>query len=233
MQAARGASLNSSDSNTSGAEPAEPRHSRTRVLVLFAGIALVGYLADLLTKMWAVSHLTGDTPRPLVGQILTLYLARNPGAAFSTGTSYTLALSVLAIVAACVVLWTARRLGSTGWAIGLGFLLAGVLGNLTDRIFRSPGVLRGHVVDFLRLPHWPIFNLADVCINIAAAVIILQALRGMPVRGIRPVATSAGDPADQAVGDSGDDAVGDSGEGSGDGPADRDRRRRRDGSSGA
>jgi signal peptidase II len=164
--------------------------------VVFATIAVLGYVADLLSKVWAVAHLTGETPKPFIGDILTLYLARNPGAAFSTGTSYTLVLSVLAIAAAVVVLWVARRLGSTGWAIGLGFLLAGILGNLTDRVFRSPAVLRGHVVDFLRLPHWPIFNVADVCINIAAAVIIIQALRGMPIRGVQPVAhTPTDDPA--------------------------------------
>jgi len=155
--------------------------------VVFASIAVLGYVADVLSKASAVAHLTGETPKPVIGDLLTLYLARNPGAAFSTGTSYTLVLSVLAIAAAVVVLWVARRLGSMGWAIGLGFLLAGILGNLTDRVFRSPGVLRGHVVDFIRLPHWPIFNVADVCINIAAAVIIIQALRGMPVRGAHPV----------------------------------------------
>jgi signal peptidase II len=169
---------------------------------VFATIAVLGYLADLLSKVWAVSRLTGETPKPVIGDLLTLHLARNPGAAFSTGTSYTLVLSVLAIAAAVVVLWVARRLGSTGWAIGLGFLLAGILGNLTDRIFRSPGFLRGHVVDFLRLPHWPIFNVADICINVAAAVIILQALRGMPVRGGRPV---AGPPTDDPDGPDGPD----------------------------
>jgi signal peptidase II len=74
-------------------------------------------------------------------------------------------------------------LASTGWALGLGFLLAGVLGNLTDRIFRAPAPLRGHVVDFLQLPHWPIFNVADMCINAAAVVIVIQALRGVSVDG--------------------------------------------------
>jgi signal peptidase II len=164
------------------------------MLAVFATIAVVGYVVDLVTKVLAVAELTDQPPKPVIGDFLTLYLARNPGAAFSTGTSYTLVLTCLAVVAAVVVLWVARRLGSTGWAIGLGFLLAGILGNLTDRIFRSPGVLRGHVVDFLRLPNWPIFNVADICINIAAAVIILQALRGMPVSGVRPAARPADDP---------------------------------------
>ena len=180
MQAARGASL-TSDPSTSQA----PATRRRRLITLFATVAVLGYLADLVTKTLAVQHLQPGHEVPLVGRVLTLYIARNPGAAFSTGTSYTLGLTVIAMVAAVAVVWTARRLGSAGWALGLGFLLAGILGNLTDRIFREPGVARGHVVDFLRLPHWPIFNVADICINIAAALIILQALRGVGVNGGR------------------------------------------------
>jgi len=79
----------------------------------------------------------------------------------------------------------AARLGSTGWAVALGLLLGGALGNLTDRIFRSPGPLRGHVVDFLELPHWPIFNLADSAIVLGAVLITLQSLRGVHLDGRR------------------------------------------------
>jgi signal peptidase II len=153
--------------------------------VVFGAIAVVGYAVDLLSKMLAVEHLTDRPPVHVVGDVLTLFLARNPGAAFSTGTSYTLALTCVATAAALAVLWVVRRLRSTGWAIGLGFLMAGVLGNLTDRLFRSPGAFRGHVVDFIQLPNWPIFNVADVCINIAAGVIILQAVRGVSIDGSR------------------------------------------------
>lgn len=193
MQAARGASLTSDP--TSHPVPATRRR---RHLAVFAGVALLGYLTDVVTKVLAVAHLQPGHSVSLVGDLLTLYIARNPGAAFSTGTSYTLLLSCIAIAAAGAVLWTSRRLGSTGWALGLGFLLAGVLGNLTDRVFREPGVLRGHVVDFLRLPHWPIFNVADVCINIAAALIILQALRGISLDGSRSgrATPAADDPSD-------------------------------------
>jgi signal peptidase II len=189
MQAARGASLKPSDTSSPSAGALGRRRARggprAGALALFAVIALAGYLTDLVTKVLAVEHLTGKDPVPLVGDLLTLYLARNPGAAFSTGTSYTLVLTVVAVAAAVAVLWVVRRLRSTGWAVGLGFLMAGVLGNLTDRIFRSPGAFRGHVVDFLQLPHWPIFNVADVCINVAAAVVILQAVRGVSVNGGR------------------------------------------------
>ena len=121
----------------------------------------------------------------VVGDALTLYLTSNSGAAFSLGTSYTLVLSWIAVAAALTTLWFARRLGSTGWALALGFLLAGVLGNLTDRIFREPGPMRGHVIDFLAFPNFPVFNVADVCINIAAGLIILQTMRGLHLDGTR------------------------------------------------
>jgi signal peptidase II len=78
------------------------------------------------------------------------------------------------------------RLRHSGWAVALGLLCAGVAGNLTDRIFRSPGVLRGHVVDFLQLPYWPIFNVADMCITAAAVmVIVLAVVKNVGVDGRR------------------------------------------------
>jgi len=190
MQAARGASLTPSDTDTPTA--GRPGVRRTRALALFAGVAAVGYAADLGSKTLAVSRLSDHSPVHVVGDLLMFDITRNPGAAFSTGTSYTLVLSIVAIVAACAVLWFARRLGSIGWAVALGFLLAGILGNLTDRVFRDPGFLRGHVVDFLRLPHWPVFNVADMCINVAAALIIVQALRGVSLNGTRARASGSG-----------------------------------------
>jgi signal peptidase II len=180
MQAAPGASLNASDHTV---PPAASR--RRRHLLIFGTIALVAYVVDVTTKVLAVAHLTGQPRVPVVGDLFSLYLTYNSGAAFSFLTGYTEILSVVAIVATCVVLWVSRRLGSTGWAIALGFLLGGVAGNLTDRLVREPGFLRGHVVDFFMLPNFPIFNVADICINIAAATIVLQALRGINVDGSR------------------------------------------------
>ena len=193
MQAARGASLNPSDADHPPAGRARPGGQRARSLTVFAVVAVLGYALDLGTKILAVDRLTGRPPVRVVGDVLRLDLARNPGAAFSTGTSYTLVLSLVAIAAAVGVLWVARRLGSVGWAVALGFLLAGILGNLTDRVFRTPGFLQGHVVDFLRLPHWPIFNVADMCINVAAALILVQAFRGIRLDGSR-VARTTDDP---------------------------------------
>jgi signal peptidase II len=189
MQAARGASLNSSDAD-GATRPAVP--SRSRLISLFAGVALLGFLIDVGTKVWAVGRLADKGTVDLLGPVFGLHLTRNPGAAFSTGTAYTEALSVLSMVALCMILWVSRRLGSRLWAVALGFLLAGVAGNLTDRLLREPGPMRGHVVDFLRFPNWPIFNVADVCINVAAVLIVVQALRGIGVDG-RRVAGDRGD----------------------------------------
>jgi signal peptidase II len=178
MQAARGASL-----TISGAS--HPTSRSRRPLILFFVVACATYALDLGTKILAVSKLTDQPPVEVVGSLLRFNLARNPGAAFSTGTSYTAVLSCIAVAAVATVLWYSRRLASPLWAIGLGCLLGGVLGNLTDRVFREPGFLRGHVVDFIQLPHWPVFNVADMCINVAAGVIILQALRGVSIAGHR------------------------------------------------
>lgn len=158
---------------------------RRRPLVVFAIVALTAYAVDVVTKLLAVHHLTGRADVPLIGEILQLRLTRNPGAAFSTGTGYTSVLSVAAIVAVVVILVLVRRVRSTLWALALALLLAGVAGNLTDRLLRAPGPLRGHVVDFLMLPNWPIFNIADICINIAAALILFQAFRGVRLDGTR------------------------------------------------
>ncbi len=192
MQAARGTSLSHDDSSLNDTQSV-PSHAGVRVL-LFAVFALL-YAVDQATKWLAVDRLTAKPDKELLGDLLVLHLTRNAGAAFSTGTGYTGLFSGLAIVAVLVVLWLSRRVGNVGWAIAFGFLLAGITGNLTDRIFRAPGVLRGHVVDFLMLPHWPIFNVADICINVAAALILVQALRGIRLDGSR-VARRSDEPSD-------------------------------------
>lgn len=180
MQAARGASL------TRDRAP----HLRSTRLGLLLGIAVVAWLVDLLTKVVAQRELADRAPVEVLGPLLRLNLTHNAGAAFSTGESLTPLISLFAAVAFVVVAVLGTHVRSTGWAWALGLLLAGIAGNLTDRLFRDPGPLRGHVVDFLQLPHWPIFNVADVCINVAAALIVVQSVRGVPLRG-REVATDA------------------------------------------
>ena len=173
--------------------PAAPvvRTPTARALGLFAAIAATTYALDLVTKVVAVAELQDRPPVQVVGELLQLTLVRNPGAAFSTGTSYTLLLSIIALVAVVVVLWVARRLRDRFWAVGLGCLLGGVLGNLTDRLARQPGPLRGHVIDWIQLPNWPVFNVADICIDVAAVIIVVQALRGVTVDGTRERRSSA------------------------------------------
>ena len=151
-------------------------------------VAIVAYAIDVATKTLAVEKLSGGADVELLGSWLVLHLTRNPGAAFSTGTEFTLVLSAIAIAALAVVVYLSRRVGSRAWAWALGLLLAGVLGNLTDRILREPAPLRGHVVDFLMLPNWPVFNVADICINVAAGLIVLQAVRGIGIDGTRAAA---------------------------------------------
>lgn len=190
MQTARGASLTPGDPD--GSPEGRTSRATRRSLVVFFAAALVVYVLDQGTKALAVANLEGRPPVRVVGGLLQLTLLRNPGAAFSTGTSYTIVLSLVALTATVVVLLLARRLGNPVWAFGLGCLLGGVLGNLTDRVFRQPSVLRGQVVDFIALPHWPVFNVADISINIAAAVIVIQALRGVPRSGDRAGAAETG-----------------------------------------
>ena len=180
MQAARGASLTGDEDDTS-----RPRGSRTRLILLFAAVALTAYAVDVVSKIVAVAKLDDRPDVELVGEFFVLHLVRNPGAAFSTGTEYTEIFSVLAIVAVVVVLWLARKVGSVGWAVALGLLFAGVAGNLTDRLLREPGPLRGHVIDMFMLPNWPVFNVADMCINVAAVLILVQVYRGIQIDGSR------------------------------------------------
>lgn len=164
-------------------DAARPSGPGPRYSLIFAAVAALSYALDVISKVAAVEVLAGREPVEVVGAYFTLTLARNPGAAFSTGTSYTPVLTAIAVIATVVVLWLSRRLGSTLWAVGLGFLLGGIAGNLTDRLLRSPGPLRGHVVDFFAFPSFPVFNIADICINIAAATILVQALRGVRIDG--------------------------------------------------
>ncbi len=182
MQAARGTSLRADDSSLADSHRV-PSLARVRALLL--GVFAVLYAADQLTKWLAVDRLAGQPDRELLGDVLVLHLTRNAGAAFSTGTGYTQLFSCLAILAVLVVLWLSRRIRNALWAAAFGLLLAGICGNLTDRVLRDPGPLRGHVVDFLMLPNWPVFNVADICINVAAALILVQAFRGIRLDGSR------------------------------------------------
>nr|CAA9362888.1 MAG: Lipoprotein signal peptidase [uncultured Nocardioidaceae bacterium] len=143
------------------------------------------YVIDQVTKAVAVRMLENEPSVSVIPGVLDLRFLRNPGAAFGVATSLTWLLSLAAIAVAIAVMVMASRLRNRTWALALGLLLAGAVGNLTDRIFRKPGVLRGHVVDFLEFPHWPVFNVADTALTIACLLIVLQSLRGIGIDGAR------------------------------------------------
>jgi len=179
VQAARGTAITS----LSDIGPNE----RRRLRLLVALIAVAGLTADLVTKIIAVTHLEPLASVRLLGGLLTLRLIRNPGAAFSQGQRFTYVFAVAGIIVlAFVIIKLVPRIGHPAWAVAIGLLCAGVAGNLTDRLFRPPGPLRGHVIDFLELPHWPIFNVADMCITAAAIMIMfLSIVKGISITGQR------------------------------------------------
>nr|WP_234443364.1 signal peptidase II [Streptomyces sp. NRRL B-24484] len=150
---------------------------RRRVGVLLA-VALLAYLIDLGSKLLVVARLEGHRPIQVIGDVMTFQVIRNPGAAFGMGQAMTVVFTAIA-AAVIVVIWRiARRLHSLPWAIALGLLLGGALGNLTDRLFRSPGVFRGHVVDFISVQHFAVFNLADSAIVCGGVLVVLLSFRG-------------------------------------------------------
>jgi signal peptidase II len=157
---------------------------RRRVGVLLA-VAVLALAADIITKTIVVATLSDRPPVRLLGGFLTLVVSRNPGAAFSIGPSLTIVFSAIAVGVIAFILRTARRIRSLPWAVSLGLLLGGATGNLTDRLLRSPGPLRGHVVDWIMLPHWPVFNLADSSIVCGGVLAVLLAIRGMHIDGSR------------------------------------------------
>jgi signal peptidase II len=147
--------------------------------------ALAVLVADVVSKIIVVAKLADRGPVTAIDHVLTLTLTRNPGAAFSIGQGATLLFTAVAVGVAVVIVRTARSLVSRGWALALGLLLGGALGNLSDRLFRSPGPFRGHVIDWLELPHWPVFNLADSAIVAGGTLAVLLALRGVELDGSR------------------------------------------------
>jgi signal peptidase II len=181
MQAARGTSLSESG-------PGRPR------LGLLLLVSVVVLALDVGSKHLAVDRLADRGPVEVIDGVLHLQLVRNSGAAFGFASGLTVVLSLIAVTVVVVILRAARALRSGWWALALGMVLGGAVGNLLDRIFRSPGLFRGRVVDFLELPHWPVFNLADSSIITGGALMVLLSLRGIRFDGIRETPGSASDP---------------------------------------
>ena len=154
-------------------EPPTPK--RLRLLLSVAAVVLG---LDIVTKVLAVKFLTPGQPVSIIGDTVTWTLVRNSGAAFSLATGYTWVLTLIATGVVFGIIWMGRRLVSPWWAVGLGMILGGALGNLVDRFFRSPGPLHGHVVDFLSIGWWPVFNVADPAVVGGAILLVTLSLFG-------------------------------------------------------
>ena len=141
--------------------------------------AVTIWLFDFATKTWALSNFSSD-PQPVIGTLLQFTLLKNSGAAFSFASGFTLIFSLLAIAVVATIIRFAGRITSRGWLTCAGLLLGGVLGNLTDRAFREPGFFLGHVIDWIQIPNWPIFNIADIAISTAALLAFIQTMRNVP-----------------------------------------------------
>jgi signal peptidase II len=140
-------------------------------------------VADIVTKLVVVATLSGRTIS-LLGGFLKLTETRNPGAAFSIGgPSTTVLFTAIAVGVIVFILRTSGRIRSLPWAVTLGLLLGGAMGNLTDRVLRSPGLFRGYVVDWIELPHWPVFNVADSSIVCGGVLAVILAMRGVRIDG--------------------------------------------------
>jgi signal peptidase II len=179
------------------------------------GIAAFVLAADIITKSLVVAHLRPGEPVHVIGEVLEFNLLRNSGAAFSFGTGYTIVFTAIALGVVIYIMRTARHLRSLGWAITLGLLLGGAMGNLGDRIFRSPGIFRGNVVDWIEVTrYWPVFNLADSAIVCGGVLTVLLALLGHHLDGTRgehaaPASDEpAGSASDKAVGSASDEPAG-------------------------
>lgn len=179
------------------ASPAQPADhittsSRGRLpLVMLWAVALVVVLLDQATKAWALASLGSGERVAVLGEALGLVLVRNPGAAFSIASGQTWIFSLIAIIVTVVVLRVSRRLASRSWAVALGLVLGGAVGNLIDRLVRSPGVLRGHVIDFIDYAGYFVGNVADIAIVAAAFGIIVLSLGGWEVDGTRATGHTA------------------------------------------
>ncbi|HEX5541656.1 MAG TPA: signal peptidase II [Micromonospora sp.] len=181
-------------------EPSPPPVSggSHRAKLILASVAAVALLADLVTKHLALAALENREPVRLLGGAVYLTLVRNSGAAFGLGAGHTWIFPLITIVVAGWIGWMALRLRSMPWAVSLGLILGGALGNLTDRIFRAPGVFLGHVVDMVSLfdPYgqvWPVFNLADSALVCGVVLAVLLELTGRQRDGTRIRARAADD----------------------------------------
>ncbi|OCH79329.1 MULTISPECIES: signal peptidase II [unclassified Gordonia (in: high G+C Gram-positive bacteria)] len=164
---------------------ARPGRRVPKATIVVLGVALVVLGLDQLTKSIAVAAIDPMRPVEIIGDFVTLRLVRNSGAAFSMATGYTWVLSIIALVVVLVIIRYSSRLRSWWWVAGLALVLGGAIGNLTDRIFRAPQPLQGHVVDFVSVGWWPVFNVADSAVVCGAILLVVLSALGFDYDGTR------------------------------------------------
>lgn len=168
--------------------------------IIIASLAVLVLAADQFAKLLAIAQLPPEQPVPIIGDFLIFYLVRNPGAAFSLGEGVTWIFTIAMAAVAVAIVVIARRIRSRIWAVVLGLLLGGVLGNLTDRLFREPGFAVGHVIDYISTP-WmmpAIYNVADIFIVTMMISVALLVLVGLRFDGTRERRSSAESRAEDA-----------------------------------
>ncbi len=216
------------DGGPAAATAAEPGHARripARFGIVMLLCTLVAYTFDQLTKWWVVSTMTEGQVTEVLPPLLNWRFIRNPGAAFSIGTDYTWVFTIIMVAVAVAIVLQVRKVASWGWSVALGLVLGGALGNLTDRLLREPSFGQGHVVDFIALPNFAIFNIADSAVVSGVVLICLLTLRGIGMDGRRSTDDAGNVPASAGTADpdSTPDSTTDSTTDSATGPADRER----------
>lgn len=180
---------------------ARRRLSRPVVLAVVGALALVLLVMDQVTKNWAVATLPELDPQPFLGEVLQLTLLYNSGAAWGMGAEITPVVTCLQMaIVLGVIVFAIRSVRSPSYALALGLIMGGALGNIHDRLLRAPGPFHGAVVDFLELPHWPVFNVADIGVVGGAILIVALGLFGVdadPARAEEEQAEAAQDAEEQ------------------------------------
>ncbi|MFJ6278833.1 MAG: signal peptidase II [Actinomycetes bacterium] len=156
-----------------------------RYALLLVAFALTAYVIDQLTKIWVVSTMVEGQVTAVLPPVLSWHFIRNSGAAFSIGTEITWVFTIIQALVSIAIITQIGKVASKGWAVALGLVLGGALGNLTDRLFREPAFGQGHVVDFIALPNFAIFNIADTAVVSGVILICLLTLRGIGLDGRR------------------------------------------------
>ena len=154
-----------------------------RRLGIIAAIALVLLASDFITKQVALTHFSDSDPTQVLGGLLNFTLVFNSGGAFSFGQGETWFFTTVKMAFLITALVLSPRVRTPVWAVSFGLFIAGAAGNLIDRLFRGPSPWQGHVVDWIQLPHWPVFNLADCSVVCGSALVMWASFRGIRLDG--------------------------------------------------